>query len=309
MHHYCLYGQTVESEIPLFEKQNGNQPQKGGLDSIKLLRDTLGPKNPELQQVAEPSISHGRAVSLFSESTRPMLDYQGAWRMEIESVVVFAGMGSDNLIKFESVASVGDDLVSFWFVHQVLPMYLSYLKGWDFLHAAAIEEKGHAVLFLAPSLGGKSTMAEYFVSVGHGLISDDKVAVKLIAGRISAIASHDRYRPYRKVEDLGKKAPASSSNELPIKAVFLLKPVNKSHSIKIERMTRQQGFDTYVDSSLFDADRLSVHIMGSLGALAKQIPMFRIEVPQDKNRLPEVYQHIAKALGADEATSISTLAG
>ena len=45
-------------------------------------------------------------------------------------------------------------LLAFWFVHIFLPMYLTLERGWDFIHAAAVEVDNRPILFIAPSTGG-----------------------------------------------------------------------------------------------------------------------------------------------------------
>ena len=67
-------------------------------------------------------------------------------------------------------------------MHIFLPLHLTLERGYDFIHAAAIEVDSSPVLFIAPSNGGKSTLADYFLKQGHALLSDDKVATFFYEG-------------------------------------------------------------------------------------------------------------------------------
>ncbi len=58
-------------------------------------------------------------------------------------------------------------------------------------------------MFIAPSMGGKSTLTDFFIQQGHGLISDDKVPTVIENGQFLAGGSHPYHRPHRRFEELG----------------------------------------------------------------------------------------------------------
>lgn len=59
---------------------------------------------------------------------------------------------------------------------------LLHQRGWLPLHASAVEIDGRAVAFIAPSGGGKSTIAMHLHHRGHRVICDDICAIDVQAG-------------------------------------------------------------------------------------------------------------------------------
>src|SRR5690606_6158147 len=106
------------------------------------------------------------------------------------------------------------------------PVYLSSECCYHFLHVSAVAIDGEAVLFMAPSTGGKSTLAQHCVARGHQLVADDKLAIIEESDRFLAVPSHPNYRPYRKNEDLGFRAEQFCASPLPIRVMFRLEPVS-----------------------------------------------------------------------------------
>ncbi|MDZ4728450.1 MAG: hypothetical protein SH820_00710 [Xanthomonadales bacterium] len=242
-----------------------------------------------------------------SESLTPVADYRGAWVLEVEGAVSFFGHGGTGVISYQPVKPGEIHLVPFWFIHVVLPMYLSFMNGLHFFHAAAVEVEGEAMLIMAPSMGGKSTLAAHFLQMGHDLLADDKVMVRLEGERFWAATSHDRYRPYRKFEDLGVRAIRSAEKPLPIKAAILLQPEEPGTPIAVEPIPGRERFETLSAFTLFRTDDPTQGVIGPTGLMASRIPMYRVFIPRDLHQLPLVYQTIIEGLKRPSREPLSSM--
>ena len=159
--------------------------------------------------------AHDRKVYLYSDREFDGSDVGQPWCYEVEDVVKFYWIGGEAMIYYE-LGDKGDvNLLSFWFIHLLLPLYMTLENMYDFLHAGAVEVEGKPILFIAPSMGGKSTMTDYFIKQGHSLISDDKVPTFIQHGKFMAVGSHPYHRPYRKFEELGIRVENYTPNVSP----------------------------------------------------------------------------------------------
>ena len=280
----------MESDIPL--DNEACDSLKRGRNRLTLAYHLSLDVDSELLVVGSPIESHGRQIVLRSKCNHRVSGYDGPWRLEVEGAVVFGGFGKQNEIFYKPINKAGERVVGFWFVHQVLPLFLSFMKGWRFLHASSIENKGKAVLFLARSEGGKSTTAEFFVQQGHGLISDDKIAVETDGHGYYSYVSHSRYRPYRRFEDLGIQAEFQSAERVPVDMIFYLSLVGEEEEASAQSMTKAEAFHVLVDGFLFEKVGQSVSSLSFIGGMASQVPMYRLFVPKCRAKLSEVYKQV-----------------
>jgi hypothetical protein len=63
---------------------------------------------------------------------------------------------------------------------------VSLIRGFELLHASAVDTPAGVIAFVAESGGGKSTMAAEYLRRGHALFSDDMVALEERAGELLA---------------------------------------------------------------------------------------------------------------------------
>ena len=119
--------------------------------------------------------AHGRKVYLYSDREFDGSDQGQPWCYEVKDVVRFYWIGGEDMIYYELEALGNAKLLGFWFIHLLLPLYMTLEGKYEFFHAGAVEIEGKPIFFIAPSMGGKSTMTDYFIKQGHTLISDDKV--------------------------------------------------------------------------------------------------------------------------------------
>ncbi len=72
----------------------------------------------------------------------------------------------------------GEEVPPSWPVESAVAMTLRAWAEGVLLHAAAVEVHGRALLLVAPSGGGKTTLALALARRGHGLLSDELVPVR-----------------------------------------------------------------------------------------------------------------------------------
>jgi hypothetical protein len=63
---------------------------------------------------------------------------------------------------------------------------ISLMRGFELLHASAVDTPAGVIAFVAASGGGKSTMAAEYLRRGHRLFSDDMVALEERGGEVVA---------------------------------------------------------------------------------------------------------------------------
>jgi len=211
---------------------------------------------------------------------------------EVKDVMRFYWIvGSDEIyVVFDKEGN--SDLLIFWFMHQLLPFYLSYEKKFDFFHAGAVEVEGKNILFIAPSMGGKSTTTDYFIQQGHPLVSDDKVATFIDNGKPIAVGSHSYHRPYRAFEDLGYYVTNFTNTFKPIHAFYVLKQAKATDNITIEALHGFKKYDALLGNDMYIFSWEKPDRLKSQATLATKLNVFSIQVPWDKNRLNEVYDAI-----------------
>jgi len=247
--------------------------------------------------------NQGRRLKLCSSHAYASTAKEKRWLFEVEGVhSVFWKSGSHSLhyVKGEHFS---ETLLHYWVLHVVLPVFFIIEGIYDFLHAGAVEIDGEPVLFIAPSMGGKSTMTDYFMQRGHTMISDDKVATFQKEGRFYAVPSHPHNRPYRNREDLGFFVENFAKRPKPIRTIYLLKMSEPDARIKIDPLF---GVEKII--ALRNAKEMNLFFPESeqldyLAGIARHTSLFRVTVPRDLERLDEVYSAIcahSREMGTQE---------
>ena len=236
--------------------------------------------------------SHGRMVYLYSDR---LFDGSGVgqpWCYEVKDVVRFYWVGGEQTIYCELDEMGNAELLSFWFIHLLLPLYFTLEDKYDFLHAGAVEIDGRPVLFIAPSMGGKSTLTDYFIRKGHALVSDDKVPTFVRDGKFMAVGSHPYHRPYRKFEELGYRVKNFMTEFKPIDAFYVLEGAAADADIVFEEISGFGKFDRLLPNYLFHFSFLKPKRLHYLADMLNAIRVFRIRVPRNRERLNDVYEAI-----------------
>ena len=280
------YGIAIDSDVdfPL------NLPS----DSLARYRLQLSSQVPAL---FEPAITcgfpsytaHGRRVCLFSDRIFESNEAGQPWCYEVEDVIKFYWCSGEDVIYYELEKQCSDYLFGFWFLHLVLPFYLSLEGVYDFFHAGCVEVDGLVMMFVAPSMGGKSTLAHFFIKQGHSLVADDKVPTIIEGGCFMAGGSHPYHRPYRKFEELGRYVETFSSAFKPIQGIYGIKSVSADGDIRISEVRGAAKFSALLPHYLYRLSFLEERRMHYLTTMLNSVRVFDVTVPWDLEQLPEVH--------------------
>jgi len=239
--------------------------------------------------------NQGREISVFSDGEYTRTIEGQTWGLKVKDVVTFKWVSEKSTIEYVPDKNFTYDLLEYWSLHIVLPLFFTLEEKYDFLHSGGVDVNGKAILFIADSGGGKSTMTDYFIQQGHDLISDDKIGTYLEQDIICAVASHPHHRPYRKSEDLGFFINNVMKQPKPIYAIYELIPSNEYEKIKIvEVIDKIEKFKLLRSNTSMDLDFLEKLRFERLMMIAKYIPIYKVTIPWNLNRLNEVYKYILK---------------
>ena len=290
---HCLYGVKVFSDFALFDRPVPLAAVAPGkhqaLDFIQL------PDASELPELPEAVLlyrAHGRELWLYSDRPPERSVPGQPWRMGVAGLVSFHWRGGEPTLYYQSERECTQELLVFWFVHIFLPLYLTLERGYDFIHAAAVEVAAEPILFIAPSTGGKSTLGDYFLKRGHPMLSDDKVAIVLHEGAFFAVPSHPHHRPFRQLDVLGYPVEHFATCARPIHACYVLEQGEPDDIVKISEVTGFRKFDELFPHYLFSFSFLRRQRLHWLARLADQSLVFRVHRPWNLDRQCEVYEAI-----------------
>ncbi len=233
--------------------------------------------------------NQGRDISLYTDRPFMRTSVEQHWCFDVEGVVTFYWSSGELMIDYVPDEKFTTELLSYWTLHVILPIFLTIEERCYFLHAGAVEIDDAPVLFVAESFGGKSTMTDFFIKQGHTMVSDDKVAILEKAGKFLAVPSHPHHRPYRKMEDLGIFVNNMSNKPKPIQTIYELIRVSPDAPIVINETEGIEKFKSLRFSSEINLSFLKKERLTDLARLAKKVPVYKVEVPWDLKRLGEVY--------------------
>jgi hypothetical protein len=217
------------------------------------------------------------------------------------------------------VASARKDILG-----RVLAVCL-HLQGVVVLHGSAVEVSGEALSFLAPKFHGKSTTAAALVESGARLLADDLVAVSMsdppavlpsvpfiqlwkdsaarVAPRSAPVPGDEEgAKLQRRWDGAGQNAVAAA----PLGAVYLLAPVPPGAGKGIRRL-RLSGVEGAL--ALLGQAKIGTllgvegraDLLQATGDLADRVPVYRLEVPRDFDRLPDLTASLWKWHAPEDA--------
>ena len=224
------------------------------------------------------------------------------WTMDVHNTLQLAWLPEERAFVYEKGRRFSPKLLQFWLYHTFLPLHLQMQEEYEILHAGAVEVQRKAVIFTGPSHVGKSTMTDYFVKQGHGLLADDTLGIESYDGTYRAVASWPFRRPYRQAETLGTFTPGFMTSPLDIAAVFRLVPVPSDAPVKVQACRGVEKFVELHEAQFILLRFLKERHFSFLGAFARVQRVFRIDMPHDLKRLGECREAIIKTF---EATVLS----
>ncbi len=290
-----LYGVKVKSVLPLLE----HDPECGAVVSGQHQSLTVS----ELDQhhrwpddlLRFPFYkSHDRQLIVYTDCDPGRSRAGQPWCLEVEGVVSFWFRGGEGDVYYSLQREGSERLASFWFVHIFLPLYLTVERGFDFMHASAVDVEGNPLFFLAPSMGGKSTLGAYFVSRGHALIADDKVATMQFQRQFFAIPSHRYHRPFRQNEVLGSAVENFSTVARPLHKIYILEKSREGAQIDITELAGFLKFEALMPHYLFAFPFLQEQRLAWLANLSAQVGVYRVCRPWGLESLERTYNAVCR---------------
>ena len=235
-----------------------------------------------------------RKVSITSDKSFSNITANQSINFLVENIVSFNSKVGSNKITFKLEKDGTKELLEYWLYHTFLPILFTIENKYYFLHAGAVEIEEQAVLFIANSFGGKSTLTDFFIKKNHTMISDDKVGTYMQDDKIMSVPSYSYHRPYRKVEDLGIKVENFAKENKEIFCIFNLVKSEKDSRINIEKITGIEKFKALRFATDVDLEVNKKERFISLSNIANKTPIYNITIPWDLDRLEEVYDKICK---------------
>jgi len=238
--------------------------------------------------------NQGRNIDLYTDRELSRSVEGQPWKFNIENVMTFCWKSGSTTIYYTKQKDFTNELLEYWSLHTLLPIYFTVEEVFYFLHAGAVELEGNPILFVAESYGGKSTMTDFFIKKNHPMISDDKVAILKRDGVDYAVPSHPHHRPYRKAEDLGYFVKNMAIFPKPISAIYKLEGAEEDADITIKELHGVEKFRVLRLSSQINLGFLKRQRFALLVDIARIVPIYQVKVPWNLDRLQEVYGAICK---------------
>ena len=190
-------------------------------------------------------------------------------------------------------------------------------QGLEPLHATAVEVQGKAVVFLGQGGAGKSTLAAYFISRGHKVLTDDLLVLRKKSQGLVGYPGPPRIKlfpslakklfgrefPGTRMNPFTRKMilPLASSQVLeaptPIRAIYTIgqQASGSSRAISIENLSARNAFfelvkNTFNRRSLY-AERLERNFLES-SLWANRAFVRKLSYPRKLSCLTTVYDAI-----------------
>ena len=236
--------------------------------------------------------NQGRDVLLSSNLSFDKNMPRQEWIFEVNEVVSFYWICGSDTIKFHEDKDGNPILTKYWFLHTLLPIYLTIENKFELIHAGSVEIDAQPVLFIGPSYGGKSTLTDYFIKQNHVMISDDRVALNEKNSDVLATSSYAYHRPYRKMEDLGLKVPKFMTHTKKLHMIYVLEQADPTDKVTFTKLKGIETFKALQYNFDFILPLNKARSFELIAKIASMIPIYRICIPWDIDRLDEVYEKI-----------------
>jgi hypothetical protein len=236
--------------------------------------------------------SSGQLIRYHSHIPFEQADDTFSWALEVKGVVSLIWDGYNRRIFFIHGSGYTPERLRFWLCHTFFPLVLELSRTYHFLHVGSVEVQGRVVLFSALSFGGKSTLTDYFINQGHTMFSDDSLGIEQRESSYFAVPSYPFQRPFRQPETLGHYVDNFATSPRPIHVVFSLASAAPDAEVTITELSGIDKFKAFHFSAYVNWQGMKQERFRFFSEMAASVPMYKIIIPWDLNRLGEVYDEI-----------------
>ncbi len=237
--------------------------------------------------------SHNRRIHFYTDRLLDGIETEQPFCFEVAEVIRFYWRHGEKTVYFEMLEQGDDALLAFWFLHTLLPLFMTFENLSVLFHSGAVEVDGDAVAFIAPSTGGKSTMTDYFLKRGHALVTDDILSVWPEADRVMCSGSFPYHRPFRAPETLGYRTENFHPLFRPLKALYLLEKGSPDSEVLIGEVRGFRKFEQLKRLGIVYTFRFMTLTHNEiLSHLLNRVAVYRVTRPWDMDRIDEVYEAI-----------------
>ncbi len=243
--------------------------------------------------------THRHETFLRTDPSDALWQPREYWAYEIAGLGVFFADRQKHRVLYQWEADPWQ--MEFWFAHLFMPLWLALESDALLLHASAVEIGNEAVIFCAPSYGGKSTLAHFLMQQGHRLITDDTIALFPKNGRFVTTGSVPYSRPYREFETLGEYVPNFLTQWCDAAHLYLLArgddAMHQSRFIPLHGIARFTSL--HKSSLIYNFPHLKIRQLRDTGTLFETAQVTHLERPWGKVYLPALYTEILNHLKRD----------
>lgn len=301
-YHYSIFGDRLRSGLELPELPVSS----AGRAAWSLRVSTQPPPSSPGELLGEIEVTESVCARLYRIA--------GGYRLVYEDTGTYDVLDSGTSLVWYALDGAPEALVHGDIQGRVMALAL-HASGSYCLHASAVAVAGGAIAFMAPKFHGKSTTAFALVRAGARLVTDDTLAITPgVEPRVrpgiqtvrlredSAIANQvDRgRRPVVLDKYLVGDLPDHQviSDSLPLAALYLLSPVVANDGGAAVVRTRLSA--THSALSLLAHAKLGSLLGGAesrvllerASAITAVVPVYRLAVTRDFERLPEVVDQL-----------------
>ncbi len=269
-----------------------SNPKKNVRGIIPVIEDTHMILSETFQTVYPWMPASDMEIRYLSSLPFSKENHDISWAMEIRDILTLYWSKKSGEIRYKKGLNYSAKRLQFWLYHTFFPVMLELRGIYHILHVGSVEIVGKPVLFSAHSFGGKSTMTDYFIQRGHTMLSDDALGIEKIGTQYHAIPSYPFHRPYRKPEELGYPVANFATEPKPLHAVYLLEKSDPDATVEIVELKGIEKFKAFHYTTFIDLDFMKRERFEFFMEMAKYVPVYKVMIPWDLDRLPEVYEKI-----------------
>jgi len=292
---FMVYGESIESDLDFDALPRATRIK----NTILIQVERVSSIKKDTGISVRPCTAQGRTVHIVSHASHVSV--------QVDLVLGFELWLSSRRIYCLALDGTSEDLLKYWILQQIIPLFLLLNGSTEFLHGMAVsaipyrnDQSGLSCIgFLGPSYAGKSTLLSYFLARGHALVTDDQLALSR-RDYTEVLPAPPFYRAYRAAEELGVCAALYSAAATQLQRLYLLAPAPSGTGVLIERLFGMDAVTALFpnihyslhNSSKPDCFPLVENRFRGIADVSRRIPIARLYVPRNLNRLSEVYDLI-----------------